>query len=373
MKYTTFVGLDVHKSSITVAVAKEGREAAESLGTIVNSPEAIAKLVRRLGPVKKMLFCYEAGPCGYGIYRQLTSMGTDCMVVAPSLVPQQPGDRVKTDKRDAKKLARLLRSGELTAVWVPDEKEEALRDLVRAREDAQEDVLRKRNQISKLLLRLDKKPPKGSPWTLKYRQWLHSLEFNQAAQGMVLKEYIHALEEAEAMVNRLEKEIAEQVKESAQYPVIEALQALRGVSLITSATVIAETFDLCRFGSAKQLMSFVGLVSSESSSGDNRYQGRITKSGNAHIRRVVVESAWHYLHLPRIGEALRKRQEGQPEQVKAISWKAQHRLNLKFRRLTGRGKTRQKVVVAVARELLGFMWAIAQEIKHQNKSQKISA
>lgn len=373
MKYTTFVGLDVHKSSITVAVAKEGREAAESLGTIINSPEAIAKLVRRLGSAKQMLFCYEAGPCGYGIYRQLKSMGIECMVVAPSLIPQRPGERVKTDKRDAKKLARLLRSGELTPVWVPDEKEEALRDLVRAREDAQEDVLRKRNQISKMLLRLEKWPPRGTPWTLKYRQWLNSLEFKQAAQGMVLKEYIHALEEAEAMVNRLEKEIAEQVKASLQYPVIEALQALRGVGLITSATVVAETGDLCRFSSPKQLMSYVGLVSSESSSGDNRYRGRITKSGNAHIRRVLVESAWHYLRLPTIGAALKKRQEGQSEQIKAISWKAQHRLNFKFRRLIVRGKMRQKVVVAVARELLGFMWAIAQEINHQNNSQKISA
>lgn len=372
MKYTTFVGLDVHKSNIAVAVAKEGREAAESLGTIVNSPEAIAKLVRKLGLIKNLFFCYEAGSCGYGIYRQLTLMGVECMVVAPSLIPKRPGERVKTDKRDAKKLASLLRSGELTPVWVPDEKQEALRDLVRAREDVQEDVLRKRNQISKLLLRLEKRPPKGTPWTLRYRQWLHSLGFNHAAQGIVLKEYIHALEEAEAMVNRLEKEIAELVKNADQAPVIAALQAMRGVGLITAATVVAETGDLSRFESPKQLMSYVGLVPCESSSAGNRYQGKITKSGNAHIRRVIVESAWHYRRLPVIGAGLKKRQEGQSEQVKSISWQAQQRLNLRFRRLTGRGKPSQKVAVAVARELLGFMWAIAQEVRHQNKLLKIS-
>ncbi|MFZ5649461.1 MAG: IS110 family transposase [Bacillota bacterium] len=372
MEYTTFVGLDVHKDTIAVAVAKEGREAAESLGTIINSAEAIAKLVRKLGPAKNLYFCYEAGPCGYGIYRQLTAMGATCMVVAPSLIPRKPGERVKTDRRDAKKLAQLLRSGELTSVWVPDGKQEALRDLVRAREDAREDIIRKRNQIIKFLLRLEKRPPNGvKNWTIKYRQWLGNLSFNQIAQGIVLKEYIHALEEAEAREKRIEKEIAEQVNDSEHAPVIAAFQVLRGVGLITAVTVVAEAGDLSRFDSPKQLMSYVGLTPSESSSGGSRYQGRITKSGNSHIRRVIVESAWHYRRPPSIGPGLRKRQEGQSEEVKAISWKAQHRLNLKFRRLTGRGKLRQTATVAVARELLGFMWAIAQEIRHQNNLQEI--
>lgn len=295
------------------------------------------------------------------------------MVAAPSLIPRKPGDRVKTDRRDAKKLAQLLRSNELTPVWVPDAKQEALRDLIRAREDSQEDTLRKRNQISKFLLRLDKRPPHGvKSWTVKYIQWLKSLAFDQAAQGIVLKEYIHALEETEARKDRLEKEITEIVKYSEQAPAISALQALRGVGIITAATVVAEAGDLSRFDSPKQLMSYVGLVPSESSSGGSRYQGRITKSGNAHIRWVIVESAWHYRRLPAIGTGLKKRQEGQSEKIKAISWQAQHRLNLKFRRLIGRGKPRQIAAVAVARELLGFMWAIAQEIKQKSNLQGVS-
>jgi transposase len=373
MKYTKFVGLDVHKDSIAVAVAKEGREAAESLGTIINSPDAIAKLIRKLGPAESLYFCYEAGPCGYGIYRQLKAAGSTCMVAAPSLIPRKPGERVKTDRRDAKKLAQLLRSGELTPVWVPDEKQEALRDLVRAREDTQEDIIRKRNQIGKMLLRLEKRPEHGvKAWTIKYCQWLNSLAFNQAAQGIVLKEYLHALEEAEARKKRLEEEITELVKYSEQAPVIAAFQALRGVGLITAVTVVSEAGDLSRFDSPKQLMSYVGLVPSESSSGGSRYQGRITKSGNAHIRRVIVESAWHYRRQPAIGTGLKKRQEGQTEEIKAISWQAQHRLNLKFRRLSGRGKPSQTAAVAVARELLGFMWAITQELRQKNKLQKIS-
>jgi transposase len=373
MEYTTFVGLDVHKDSIAVAVARDGRGAAEFLGTIINKPETIAKLVRRLGSAKDLYFCYEAGPCGYGIYRQLTAAGATCMVVAPSLIPRKPGERVKTDRRDAKKLAQLLRSGELTPVWVPDEKQEALRDLVRAREDSLEDTLRKRNQISKFLLRLEKRPPHGiKAWTTKYMQWLNSLSFDQDVQGIVLKEYIHALEEAEARKNRLDKEITEIVKYSEQAPAMAALQTLRGVGVITAATIVAEAGDLSRFDSPKQLMSYVGLVPSESSSGGSRYQGRITKSGNAHIRRVIVESAWHYRRLPAIGSGLKKRQEGQSEEIKAISWQAQHRLNLKFRRLTSRGKTRQIAAVAVARELLGFMWAIAQEIRQKNNLQEVS-
>lgn len=373
MKYTKFVGLDVHKDTIAVSVAQEGREAAESLGTIINKPEAIAKLVRKLGPAKNLYFCYEAGPCGYGIYRQLTTAGSTCMVAAPSLIPRKPGEKIKTDRRDAKKLAQLLRSGELTPVWVPNEKQEALRDLVRAREDTQEDIIRKRNQISKFLLRLEKRPPHGvKAWTIKYWQWLNSLDFSQAAQGIVLKEYIHALEEAEARKKRLEEELTELVKYSEQAPVIAAFQALRGVGLITAATVAAEAGDLSRFDSPKQLMSYVGLVPSESSSGGSRRQGRITKSGNAHIRRVIVESAWHYRRQPAIGIGLKKRQEGQTEEIKAISWQAQHRLNLKFRRLSGRGKPSQTAAVAVARELLGFMWAIAQEVRQNNDLQEIS-
>ena len=367
MKYTTFVGLDVHKDTIAVAVAREGWGDAESVGTITNQPEAIAKLVRKLGPVGGLHFCYEAGPCGYGIYRQIKEMGASCLVAAPSLIPRKPGERIKTDRRDAKKLARLLRSGELTRVWVPDERQEALRDLVRAREDAVEDVRRKRNQITKFLLRLDVRAPKGvKPWGVKYKQWLKSIHFNQTVQEVVLREYLHAIESVEAMSDRLEKEIEEQSKSSDLAPVIESLQVLRGVGVITAATVVAEAGDLTRFDSPRQLMSYAGLVPSEYSSGGTRHLGKITKSGNAHIRRVLVESAWHYRRPPAVGAPLRKRQEGRSEEMKAVSWHAQHRLNLKFRRLVGKGKPSQVAVVSMARELLGFMWAIAQEVKKIN-------
>ncbi|TDA70064.1 MAG: IS110 family transposase [Clostridia bacterium] len=370
MNYTTYVGLDVHKDTIAVAVIRPGQETAESLGIILNRPEALAKLVRKLGTPENLFFCYEAGPCGYSIYRQLKAMGAECIVAAPSLVPQRAGDRVKTDRRDAKKLARFLRSGELTPVWVPDENQEALRDLTRAREDAKEDVLRKRHQISKFLLRLELRPPAGvNAWTVKHRQWLEGLRFEQPAQAMVLREYLHALDEAEAMAKRLEAEIAELAQTCEQAQIIAALQAMRGVCLITAATVVAEVGDLTRFSSPRQLMSYAGLVPSEYSSGGSHHRGSITKSGNAHLRRVVVEAAWNYRYLPAVGARLKKRQEGLPERIKAISWQAQHRLNLKFRRLSGRSKPNQVAAVAVARELLGFMWAIAQETKKQNEHQ----
>lgn len=366
MKDTTFVGLDVHKETIAVAIARPGREDAESLGMIPNTTEAVAKLVRRLGPASGLRFCYEAGPCGYGLYRQLRGLGAECIVVAPSLVPERPGDRVKTDRRDAKKLARHLRSGDLTPVWVPDEDHEALRDLTRAREDAKEDVLRKRQQLSKFLLRLGCRPPEGvKAWTQKHRQWLNGLKLPRAGQQIVLREYMQALDEATSRVERLEREISEQAQASAHAPMIQALQALRGVGEITACTVVAELGDLRRFVGARQAMDAVGLVPTESSSGPRQRRGAITKTGNAHVRRVLVESAWQYRHLPRVGEGLRKRQEGLPESVKVIAWKAQHRLNRKYRRLMRRGKPKQVAVVAVARELAGFMWAVAREVARQ--------
>jgi transposase len=366
MKDTQFVGLDVHKETIAVAVAKLDRGEAESIGTIPNNPQAVAKLLRKLGPAEGLQFCYEAGPCGYGLYRQLVKAGAMCTVVAPSLIPQSPGDRVKTDRRDAQKLARLLRSGDLTPVWVPDEQQEALRDLTRAREDAKEDLLRKRNQLSKFLLRLDLRPPTGiKAWTKAYRQWIEGLQFTQGVHKIVLAEYLHALDETTARIERLEKELVEQATTSSHAPLISALQSLRGVAAVTAITVVAELGDLTRFPSAKQAMDYVGLVPSEHSSGGRRSQGAITKSGNSHARYVLVEAAWHYRHAPRVGETLQKRQQGLSEEVKRIAWKAQHRLNLKYRRLVGRGKMKQVAVVAVARELVGFMWAIAQELFQQ--------
>lgn len=361
---TKYLGLDTHKATVAVAVAKEGGGEPDFLGTIPNTTEAIARLVRRLGPVDNMYVCYEAGPCGYGIYRQLKEMGVACMVAAPSLIPSKPGERVKTDRRDAKKLARLLRSGELVGVWVPDEEQEAFRDLTRAREDIHEDMVRKRNQIGKFLLRHSITPPEGvKPWTCRYREWLNSVRLQQPAAVAVLREYIFALESTEAMINRLDLEIADLYKKTKLAPFIDGLQSLRGVGLITAATVVAEAGDLTRFTSAGQVMSYAGVVPSEYSSGGKGRRGAITKTGNAHVRRILIEAAWHYRKTPVVGKALKKRQEGQSERVKNISWHAQRRLNTKFRKLSGKGKLKQIAVVAVARELLGYMWSIAQEIK----------
>lgn len=334
MNCTTFVGLDVHKNQITVAVA-EGRHRGkvESLGSILNTPAAIAKLVRRLGPVEQLYFCYEAGPCGYTIYRQLTEMGARCDVVAPSLIPTKPGERVKTDRRDAKKLARLHRSGELTPVWVPDEAHEALRDLVRAREDAIEDLQRQRNRLTKFLLRLNLHPAAGvKRWSLQYRQWLESLRLKHAAQQVVLQEYLYAIHESETRVERYEKEMEVLAESSLLKPLIDALQALRGIAFISAATLVAEIGDLERFDHPANLMAYAGVVPSEYSSDQNRHQGRITKAGNAHVRRIIIESAWHYRKKPAVSKALKKRQEGLSEEIKAIAWKAQDRLNRKDRK-----------------------------------------
>jgi len=367
---TKFVALDVHKETITVSVAKMGWGDPEDHGTIRNTPEAMRKLVRRLGPPEQLVFCYEAGPCGYGLYRQLTGLGATCMVVAPSLVPRKPGERIKTDRRDARKLARLLRAGELTPVWVPDEDHEALRDLVRAREDAKEDRQRKRHQLGKFLLRLGVHPPAGvSAWTVKHRKWLDHLQLERLAQQIVLREYIYALDEAGARLKRLEQQLETLAEASEHAPLLTALQALRGVKIVTAATLVAELGDITRFDSPKQLMSYAGLVPSEHSSGQRQQRGRITKSGNAHVRRVIVEAAWHYRHQPRVSQALRQRQEAVSQNARDISWKAQQRLHRKFQRLIYRGKPSQKAVVAVARELLGFIWAIAYEVATAEQSE----
>ncbi|MFQ5344057.1 MAG: IS110 family transposase [Anaerolineae bacterium] len=357
----TFVGLDVHKETIAVAVADGGSSAARSIGTIPNRPEAVLALVRRLGRARGLRACYEAGPCGYTLQRQLTRLGVDCVVVAPSLVPVRVGDRVKTDRRDAMKLAGLLRSGQLTPVWTPDEEHEALRDLVRAREVASQDLLRCRHRLSKLLLRLGVRPPaETKPWTAKHRVWLQGLRLPHASQQIVLGEYLLALDQQKERVSRLDAEIAQAVSTSAHAALIAALQAMRGVGPVTAATLVAELGDIRRFRTPRELMAYAGLVPSEHSSGGSQWRGRITRTGNAHVRRVMVEAAWHYRHTPSVFGALRSRQSGQPETVKAIAWKAQSRLHRRYRRMVGRGKLKQQVVVAIAREMLGFVWAIAQ-------------
>jgi transposase len=358
---TTFVGLDVHKTSISIAVADRGD--VRPLGTIPNTPEAVAKLVKRLGSPSRLSCCYEAGPCGYGLVRQLTQSGATCIVVAPSLVPRKPGDRVKTDRRDALKLARLLRSGDLTPVWVPDPAHEALRDLSRARGDACVDMLRHRNQLSKLLLRLGVVPPENAtPWGRAHRAWLQTLHLADTSQQVVLRDYLDTIDRAELRQTNLEAEMALLAPQGDHAALIAALQGLRGVDLVTAVTLVAELGDIRRFPSPRQLMAYAGLVPSEASSGERRHRGSITKTGNAHIRHVLVQAAWHYRHAPGVWGALKKRQAGLSEAVLAISRRAQQRLHRRFRRLVHRGKLTQVAIVAVARELLGFVWAIAQAV-----------
>lgn len=358
---TIFMGLDVHSASISVAVAEGGGGDVRSVGTIPNTSTAMAKLINHLGPATRLSCCYEAGPCGYGLQRRLTRMGATCIVVAPSLVPQKPGERIKNDRRDALKLARLLRSGDLTSVWIPDETHEALRDLSRARGDARIDLLRHRHQLGKFLLRQQLAPDKKlTPWTKGYRTWLEALPLPHPSHQIVLRDYLAAMDRAAERLAELEKELALQAAHSPQAPVIAGLQAFRGIALTTAIVLVAELGDLRRFPSARDLMGYTGLVATEHSSAERHHRGHITKTGNASVRHVLVEAAWQYRRPPGVWGALKKRQVGLPPAVVAMSWKAQQRLHRRFRRLTHRGKLPHVAVVAIARELAGFVWAAAQ-------------
>ncbi|HVA63211.1 MAG TPA: IS110 family transposase [Terriglobales bacterium] len=359
-KNVRFLGLDVHAETIAVAVAEPGGEV-RSLGTIPNRPEALRKVIRKLGPAERLRACYEAGPTGYDLYWQLTGLGVECAVVAPSLVPVKPGDRVKTDRRDAEKLARCHRAGDLTAVWVPDAGSEALRDLVRAREAAKQDQLRARHRLSKLLLRTGQRPAAGvKAWTAPYLAWVRQLRYAQPAQEWTRLDHLHEVEHMAERVKRLEEAIREAVKlaPAGVREVIRDLQALRGIAEISAVTVMAELGQISRFPSARRLMGYGGLVPGEDSSGKRQKRSGITKTGNAHLRRIVVESAWSYRHKPAVGPGLRKRQDGVPEEIKEVAWKAQNRLHKRYARLAAAGKDHRKIITAVGRELLGFIWAI---------------
>lgn len=371
MSKVRFVGLDVHAETIAVAVAEPGGEV-RALGVIPNRPESLRKLVKKLGPADDLRVCYEAGPTGYVIYWQLTGLGVRCEVVAPTLVPVKAGDRVKTDRRDAQKLARSYRAGDLTPVWVPDAAHEALRDLVRAREAGKKDQLRARHRLGKFLLRHGRRPPLGTrAWTHRYLLWVkRDVHFEHAAQEATLLDYLHEVEHVADRIARLEDAIDRAVTTAppAMRAVIEALQALRGIALVSAVTVVAEVGELSRFARAPQLMGYSGMGAREDSSGARTRRGGITKTGNAHLRRVVVEAAWAYRHRPAVRGALRKRQAALSEAVKAIAWKAQHRLHGRYRRLLGRGKCPQQVVTAVARELLGFIWAIGVTVETEQRT-----
>jgi transposase len=364
-----FVGLDVHADTIAVAVAEASGEV-RVLGMIPNRPESVRKMIGKLGPVNQLRTCYEAGPTGYVLYWQLAALGVACEVVAPTLVPTKAGDRVKTDRRDAEKLARCHRAGELTPVWVPDAAHEALRDLLRAREAGKKDQLRARHRLSKFLLRHGRRPPTGmKAWTQKYLEWVKSqVHFDQSALEATLGDYFHEVEHAAARMERLEKAIDQAIEKAPQQirAVIEALQALRGIARTAVATVVSEIGSFSRF-QPRQLMGYSGLVASEHSSGNRIQRRSITKTGNAHLRRVIIEAAWAYQHRPWLGGFLLRRQRDLKltEETKEIAWKAQYRLHKRYQKLAARGKNKNQIVTAVGRELLGFIWAIAVQTERQ--------
>jgi transposase len=358
-----YVGLDVHKEAIVVAIAEDGiRGAAGEYGRIANTATALDRLMRKLADGgARLRFCYEAGPCGYGIQRHVSKRGHECVVVAPSLIPRRAGDRVKTDRRDAASLARLHRAGELTSVWVPDPRHEAMRDLVRARLDAVHALRRARQQLSGFLLRQG--CHYGRPaWTRLHRRWLSGLKFEQAVHHLVLEDYIQAIEAAEARRDRLTAQIEAMLPEWTLAPVVAALQTMRGMALVNAATLIAELGDLSRFADPRQLMAYLGLVPSEHSSGASVKRGNITKAGNSAARRLLIEAAWCYRFPARVSRELLLRQENQPKLIRDIAWKGQVRLCARYRRLARTGKPANVVTAAIARELTGFIWAIARRV-----------
>lgn len=373
-KATRFVGLDVHAETIAVAVAEPGRGGeVRSLGTIPNRPEAVRKLVHKLGGAKSIQACYEAGPTGYTLYWQLTEMGVDCDVVAPTLVPEKAGDRVKTDRRDAIKLARCFRAGELTKVWVPDPAHEALRDLVRAREAAKKDQLRARHRMSKFLLRAGRRPSdETKAWSAAYVDWLRKVTFEHAARQATMVDYLGELDHMAERIQRLEQAIDDAVTAAPEKlrAVIDGLQALRGVARLTATTLAVEVGNFSRFEHPKQLMGYAGITPSEYSTGKSYRKGAITKAGNTHLRRVLVEAAWSYRHRPGKGHALRVRQRGLPAHLNEIGWKAQHRLHRRYAALQAKGKPHNKVTTAIGRELLGFIWAIAVRVERDHEARQ---
>ena len=361
---TMFVGLDVHKDSISVACAPEERTADVAfVGPIGTRQCDIDKLVRRLhSKASRLVFAYEAGPCGYVLYRYLTAKGLTCFVVAPSLIPKKPGDRVKTDRRDAVELARRLRSNDLTPVYVPSVEDEAIRDVCRAREDAVKDLKAAKLRLKSFLLRLGLHYVGRADWNDAHQRYLARVVCPTPAQQIVFQEYLRAVTEIADRLKRIDSELREHVPSWRLSAVVEALQALRGVQDTVAITTVAELGDITRFDSPRQLASYVGLVPSEHSSGPSRRQGSITKAGNSHARRVLVEGAWAYHHPAKVSEAIQKRLERLPKNIQDIAWKAQVRLCKRFRRLSARGKHPNVVVTAIARELLAFMWAIAREV-----------
>jgi transposase len=365
-RHGAFIGLDVHKDTIAVAIALPGRDEPLYRGEIAHQPKTVKRWLDRLSAEFEglvLLFCYEAGPCGYGLYRQLCEAGHECHVVAPSLIPKKAGERVKTDRRDALKLARLLRSGDLTPVWVPDTDQEAMRDLTRARDDMKSQERKARQQLNAFLLRRGHRwPSRKKRWTRMHFNWLESIQFEQPWLQIVLQEYIDAVKAATDRVADLTDQLMRALPSWSLAPVVEALVALRGIDKLAATVILAELGDISRFDSPRQLMAYLGLVPSEHSSGGRRHQGAITLTGNGHARRMLVECAWSYRFPARQTMHLKRKAKGAPEAAKAIAWRAQKRLCGRYRQLIQAGKNIKLVCVAVARELVGFIWDI---VRHE--------
>jgi transposase len=365
MRTKSFVGLDVHKETISVSVAEDGRDGAvRFIGVIANTPDDVAKTAKRLSRHGELDFCYEAGCCGYGIYRQLTALGHKCTVVATSLIPRKPGERIKTDRRDSQKLAILNRSGDLTAVWVPDATHESVRDLVRARTDASMHLTRARQQLLAFLLRHGRiYTNAGKHWTQRHRSWLAGQTFDLSAHQVVFQDYLETVWTAQARRDALIKEIHKIVDDWSLGPLVEALRALRGIDLLSAATFVATTGYLSRFESPRLLMGYLGLVPSEHSSGGSVRRGGITKTGNREARRMLIEAAWSYQYPARVAKDKAEILVRLPKDVRDIAWKAQTRLCTRYRSMIAKGKKPTVVVAAIARELAGFVWAIGREVK----------
>lgn len=359
-----YVGIDTSKLRNAVAIAEGGRRGeVRYYGEIDNTPDATRRLAKKLSrKYSQVSFCYEAGPTGYGLYRFIRDLGHECMVAAPSLIPRKPGDRIKTNRRDAKSLASLMRAGELTAVWVPDERHEAMRDLTRARGTAVADLRAKRQQVTALLLRLGLHYDGKTKWCKAHMRWLLSQKLEHPEQRFVLEEMLLGARQQQERIARLEDAIRAAVPEWSLEPVVNALMAMRGIDLVSATTLLAEIGDLTRFRTPRELMAYLGLVPSEHSTGDKIVRGPITKAGNRRARRVLVESAWNYRHPPRVSQAKLMRVNAVPPAVREIAWKAQTRLYSRFRALMRKGKLKTVAVTALARELAGFIWAISRHI-----------
>lgn len=360
---TSFVGLDVHKDSTAIAEAQIGREEPRFVGTVGPDVGQLLKALKGLGKPESMLVVYEAGPCGYRLARELRSRAYACEVVAAGKIARRPGERIKTDRRDALSLARLARSGDLVKVTVPDERDEAMRDLSRAREDAVRARLKARQQLKALLLRHGHRYTGKSSWTIAHERYLAAVGFAHPAQHIAFAEYRQAVREGHERVERLTEALRTQTERWRMKPLVTALSSLRGIDFVAAVTLAAEIGDFNRFAHPTELMGFLGLVPSEYSTGESRRQGDITKTGNNHARRVLIEAAWNYRFPARISRQLQIRQEGQSKAVRDIAWRAQLRLAHRYRRLSSRKLHPNKICVAIARELTGFVWDIARQAK----------